>query len=371
LAGRVKSGSRNHPLRSLRNKIDVIDERIVALLNRRARLASLIARSKNQRGGAAEGRRVFVPSREKRIFERLERLNRGPLGQGAMKAIFREIISACRAVQRPLVVAYLGPPASYTHQAATEQFGSSTHFRPLESVALVFDEVEQERADWGVVPVENSTEGMVGDTLDTFVHSPLKIAGELLLPIRHQLLARSDSVDSIRKVVSHRQALAQCRGWLARNLPGVELDEVSSTSKAAQLAAARPGLGAIASLLAASCYKLKVVASNIQDASNNVTRFLVVGRKDSEAPSGHDKTSILFTVRDEPGILSRLLRLLAAEGINLTAIESRPARSALGEYVFFLDLSGHRRDRRVDAALRRLERHCSKLTILGSYPCSR
>ena len=354
-----------------RARIDRIDERILALLNQRARIAQRIGRRK-ARNSAADGADGFwVPSREKRILGRLCALNAGPLSGEVVRGIFREIISASRALEARLTVAYLGPEGTFTHAAAREQFGNGADLAAVESIPQIFAEVERRRADFGVVPVENSTEGAVTSTLDLLVESPLHITAEVLLDVRQCLLSRASALGEVRRVLSHPQALAQCRRWLAEHLPGAAREEVSSTSRAAELAAADPTTAAIASRMAAERYDLRVLAANIQDETANVTRFFVLGPTDASTPSGDDKTSVLCTVKDEVGVLAKLLQPLARARVSLHKIESRPLRGRPWEYVFFLDLRGHRSEPRVKRALARMTPLTTLMKILGSYPAGR
>jgi len=351
---------------ALRRHIDRIDDQLLRLLNERAALAVAIAEQK-----ARVNSGVYAPGREKGVLTRLARTNRGPLPDRLVRAIFREIISASRSLEQRLAVAYLGPAATFTHLAARRQFGAAAEYRPAATVADVFHDVESGRADLGVVPVENSTEGMVAHTLDLLVESSLRICAEVSLTVRHCLLARAGTtLAGIRRVVAHPQALAQCRRWLARYLPGVRTEEEASNAAAAQRAGAEPGTAAIAAEAAAETYGLAVVADAIQDEPVNLTRFLVLGHHDAEQPSGDDKTSLVMSVRDEVGILARMLRPFAAHGIDLIKIESRPLRERPWEYFFFLDLKGHRRERRVQRALAAVERNALRLKVLGSYPAA-
>ncbi len=355
--------SRKASIEALRGKIDRIDEQLVALLNRRARLAIKIGHSKS-----GQGRSSYVPEREKRIFTRLARLNGGPLKASHLRAIFREIISSCLSLEQPLRIAYLGPAGTYTQQAASEQFGSGAALVPFASIDGVFDEVERDRADYGVVPVENSTEGVVAQTLDRFVPSPLTIKAEVLLRIDHCLLARQAHPRQLRRIVSHPQSLAQCRDWLARSYPDVPVEEVASNAAAAAAAARYSGTAAIAGRRAAERYNLQVVAASIQDQPHNVTRFLVIGGDGRGSPSGDDKTSILFAVPHEAGALYRSLEVFARQRINLSTIESRPLKGRAWEYVFFVDLAGHAEEPGMAKALATLRHRTLFVKVLGSYP---
>ncbi len=355
---------RRESVDDLRKKIDQVDEKIVELLSQRASLAQAIGRTKSL--GNEE---VFVPSREKEIFQRLAKLNRGPLPEKSIHSIYREILSASRSLEAPLRIAYLGPEATFTHLAARERFGSATTFVPGASIAEVFQEVGQRRANYGVVPIENSTEGAVTHTLDLLVEAELKICAEAYLDIHLYLLSRSGKAANIRKIVSHPQALAQCRGWLTSHLPKIPVEEVSSTAHAAELAAADPNLAAVSSRLAKELYGLEAVEENIEDNPNNITRFLVIGYQTTK-PSGDDKTSLVFSVKDEVGVLYRMLDPFAKNRINLTKIESRPLKNKPWEYLFFLDLRGHVKEPRVRRAIEKLEKSCLFIKILGSYPCA-
>ncbi|MGH7825882.1 MAG: prephenate dehydratase [Candidatus Binatia bacterium] len=354
--------SRNESVDALRKKIDQIDEKVVALLNHRASLAQKIGHSKS-----LNNQEVYVPNREKEVLLRVSSLSHGPLSEQAIRAIFREVISASRSLEAPTKVVYLGPEATYTHAAAREKFGSSAALTSSVSIAEVFGEVSQGRAVFGVAPIENSTEGVVAHTLDLLVESDVKICAELFLEIHHCLLSQSGEADKIRRIVSHPQALAQCRRWLSRNFPDAKIDEVASTAQAALMAASDKTLGAISSGVAREVYDLRMVAANIEDHSHNITRFLVIGAKDSRS-SGDDKTSLAFSVRDEPGILHRMLQPFAKSRINLTKIESRPIKNKPWEYMFFIDFKGHKDEARVKRAINNLQKNCLFLKILGSYP---
>jgi chorismate mutase / prephenate dehydratase len=282
--------------------------------------------------------------------------------------VFREVISACRALERPIEVAYLGPEATFSHMAAREQFGANAHFVPAASIPQVFDEVERGGTDFGVVPIENSTDGVVTYTLDRFLDSPLRIAAEICLEVNQCLVSKSGRAERVRKIVSHPQGLAQCQRWVATHYPHAATAETASTAGAAQEAARHPETAAIASAMAAEVYGLQVIAENIQDVSFNETRFVVIGADDSAGPSGDDKTSAVFSIRDEVGILHRMLAPFASNKINLTRIESRPLKGRPWEYVFFLDFLGHRKERGVARALEQLSGLCRMLKVLGSYP---
>ncbi len=349
-------------LEELRREIDAIDDGILELLNRRARLALEVGTVK-----AGENRDFHVPSREREIYERLTAANSGPFPNEAIRSVFREIISASLALEAPMKVAFFGPKATFTHLATMQHFGLSAELIPQKSIPAVFEEVEKGRALYGVVPVENSTEGMVSHTLDMFMESELKINAEVLLEIHHYLLSRTGRLEDIRKVYSHPQPIAQCRNWLAENLPNVPVVDVASTAVAAQIVSEDYTSAAIASELAASLYDLKVVRERIEDQVNNFTRFLVIGKKMAEK-GGDDKTSLMFSVKDEPGILYRMLEPFAKRGVSLSKIESRPLKKKAWEYIFFLDLAGHITDPVVADAVQELKGYCQFVKVLGSYP---
>ena len=347
-------------LEKLRKQIDGLDEELIKLLNERIKIALEIGKTKKEQGGE-----IYVPSREKAVFERIARLNNGPLPEESARAIYREIMSAALALESNLKIAYLGPPATFTHQAAHAKFGASVDYHPVGTITDVFSAVEHGSADYGVVPIENSIEGAVTHTFDQFTNTTLKICSEIYLPVSLYLLA-SVPRDKITRVCSKQEAIGQCRRWLSENLSGVEISAVNSTALAAEMAAGSD-CGAIASQLAAELYNLNVIAENIQDASGNTTRFLVIGRKYGE-PTGEDKTSIYFGIKDEVGALHDALDALKISGINMTKIESRPSKNKAWEYYFFVDFEGHADDPHVKEALKALAKHCAVLTVLGSYP---
>jgi chorismate mutase / prephenate dehydratase len=340
--------SRNESVDVLRKKIDQIDEKVVALLNDRAFLAQKIGRSKSQ-----NNQQVYVPHREKQILQRLSRLSQGPLPEHSIRAIFREVVSACRSVEAPLKIAFFGAEGTYSHLAAREKFGSTVTLLPTASISEVFQEVSQGRVSFGVVPIENSTEGVVAHTLDVLVDSELKICAEIYLEIHHNLLSRTGREQDVKRIVSHPQALAQCRQWLTRHFPSAKLDEVASTAHAAMIAAGDKSAGAISSALAKEAYGLQVIAANIEDHPNNI--------------SGDDKTSLVFSVKDKPGVLHRMLQPFARTRINLTKIESRPIKNKPWEYMFFIDFKGHQKEARIMRAIRTLDTSCDFIKILGSY----
>ncbi|HXU71610.1 MAG TPA: prephenate dehydratase [Polyangia bacterium] len=349
-------------LPTLRQAIDSLDDKLVELLNERARLVQEVGAIKAQLKQP-----FYVPERERQILERLQQANTGPFPTEALRPVFSEIISACLSLEHPLRVAFLGPEATFTHMAARTRFGLSARYVPAATVAGVFTEVEKGMADLGVVPIENSTEGVVNSTLDVLIDSELSITAEIATEVSHCLLTRSGTLDGIGKVYSHPQALAQCRGWLSANLPNVAQIEVASTALAARLTRDDPVAAAVASELAGQLYDLKIARKKIEDEVRNVTRFLVVGRE-PPPPTGRDKTSILFSLKDAAGVLYKVLQPLADAGLNLSRIESRPSRKKLWDYVFFIDVDGHTGEPGVEAALRALEARCEFVKVLGSYP---
>src|SRR5579883_2870527 len=349
-------------LDELRARIDAINLKLVDLLAERARVAQAIGRLKHQ-----DGTPIYQPGREREVLAAVVEHNPGPLTADHLRRIFTEIISACTALEQSIRVAYLGPEHTYSHEAAELRFGHSAEFRPEASIAAVFQAVEADRADYGVVPVENSTEGSVGLTLDLLLDTALVIVGEILMPIRHALMSPSGEPARVRRILSHQQSLGQCRNYLAANYPGCALEAVASNALAAQLAARDPEAAAIGSAAAATAYGLKLIARNIQDVTHNVTRFLVLGRN-AAARSGADKTSILFAVPERAGALHGALALFARAHINLTMIQSRPQRERPWAYLFFADLEGHRADPQVRRALAALERRALFFKLLGSYP---
>jgi chorismate mutase/prephenate dehydratase len=348
----------------LRKQIDQIDQKILEFLSLRGKKVTEIGKIKKSLKA-----NFHVPEREGKILASLKKLNTGPYSSEAIETIFREILSASLALESPLKIAYLGPEATFTHLAGIKHFGLSARFVPQETIQQVFQEVHLRRADYGVVPIENSTEGIVSYTLDLFVEHPLKICGEVKLPITHNLLVHSGDLALIKKVYSHPHALAQCRVWLDTHLPRIKTAEVTSTARAAEIASAEHGSAAIASEYAATRYHLQVLAKHIEDHPNNYTRFVVIGHQEC-GMTGHDKTSVMFSTKDEVGVLHRLLAPIAREKINLTKIESRPLKGRAWEYIFFIDLDGHRDDPRVKKALNGMAKRCSFLKVLGSYPKS-
>jgi chorismate mutase/prephenate dehydratase len=349
-------------LNQLKQEIEKIDHKILDLLNQRA----VCAQEARQLEG---GRELPAAARELELEAMRYLLDHdpGPIPSAALEAIFREIISACRALQEPVRVAFLGPEATFSHLAVLQYFGSSCKLSPQSSIIDVFQEVERDKARFGVVPVENSTEGAVNVTLDGLTVSDLVICGELFVQVSHVLMSQQDDLRHIERVISHPQPLSQCRGWLTRNLPGRNLVEASSTSAAAQMVRDDKGAAAVGSELLAKKCGLHILARDIQDSPLNLTRFFVLGKEDAPV-SGSDKTSILFVAEHKPGSLYRSLKPFAEQGINLTRIESRPTRERAWEYVFFLDFMGHKQDDEVRTTLAKLQSRVEYLKVLGSYP---
>jgi chorismate mutase/prephenate dehydratase len=349
-------------VKSLRTNIDKLDLQIVKLVNERAGLASDIGKFKNEHGAE-----VFSAAREEEVLKNVLLASKGPLDELTIRAIFREVISGSRALQKVLKVAYLGPEYSYSHLAAVERFGSAVEFMRVGSIASVFEEVNRSHVDFGVVPLENSTDGGVSDTLDMFMRLPqLKICAEVRLKIHHNLLANCEQ-EMIRRVYSKPQALAQCRNWLSKNLPHADLKDVSSTAVAAQLAAQEPGAAAVASRQAAVKFGLRVLFSDIEDYPHNETRFAVISHQETDK-TGHDKTAIMLRVSHHPGSLCDVLDVFKQNKLNLTWIESFPAKTGKPEYMFFVDFEGHLEEPRVKRALNAVETHCEQLVVLGSFP---
>jgi chorismate mutase/prephenate dehydratase len=351
-------------LRALRSQIDKLDLHILKLVNERASVAAEIGRLKNN-----HGTEVFSPAREEEVYQHVLEANKGPLDEGTIRAVFREIMSGARALQKVLKVAYLGPEYSFTHLAAVERFGNEVEFFRVGSIAAVFEEVNRSHTDFGVVPLENSTDGRIADTLEMFMRLPqLKICAEVRLRIHHNLLANCEQGE-IRRVYSKPQALSQCRNWLSKNVPHASLHEVASTAVAAELAQREPGAAAVASRQAAVKYGLRILFADIEDSPYNETRFAILGTQDSPR-TGNDKTAIMFRVAHEPGSLVEALGIFKLNKLNLTWIESFPTRSPQPEYVFFVDFEGHVEDPKVKRALTALQEHAEELQILGSYPQS-
>ncbi len=351
-------------LLAVRTRIDQLDEQIQELITERARCAEEVARQKNIAGDNSE---YYRPEREAEVLRTVITRNQGPLADDEMARLFREIMSACLAHQHPMSVAYLGPEGTYTQTAVYKHFGHSVKSCPLSNISEVFREVEAEGVHYGVVPIENSTEGVVSHTLDMFMNSPLQICSEVEMRIHHCLLSVSGDLSQVKEVRAHQQALAQCRQWLDANLPGIPQLPVSSNALAARMARDEEGVAAIAGEAAAAIYKLATVAGNIEDEPENTTRFLVIGRK-MPAPSSNDKTSLLLSTENRPGALQALLQPLAQAGISMSRIESRPSRRGTWDYVFFIDIEGHIQDPAIDGVMPTLKNSTAMLKVLGSYP---
>jgi chorismate mutase/prephenate dehydratase len=357
-----EDGKAQQELLELRQGIDALDDEVLRLLSRRAQLAHRI--------GEIKQGNLYRPEREAQVLRRLAGSNAGPLPEGAVRTIFREIMSACLALEQPLRIAYFGPAGTFTESAAKKHFGSAPCFTPHVAIDDVFRAVESGNADYGVVPVENSTEGAVGRTLDLLLTSPLMICGEVGMRIQQNLMSKSAAVDRLDKLYSHAQSLAQCHEWLNRNLPDIPRVPVASNAEAARLAAADPASGAIAGEAAARLYALNILAANIEDDPNNTTRFLVLAKHDA-GPSGLDKTSFVCSAQNKPGAVHDLLTPLKAHSVSMSKFESRPARGFGGSrwaYVFYIDIEGHRLDPIVARALEELRGQVGFLKELGSYP---
>ena len=370
-AGPARSVPLKPGLETIRETIDGIDAQLHALINERARLAQKVGISKHASGHTVD---FYRPEREAQVLRMAlerNRKERGPLRDEEILRLFREIMSACLAQQEPLKVAYLGPEGTFTQQAVHKQFGHSVRALPLTSIEEVFHEVEAGTADFGVVPIENSSEGTVNNTLDMFLTSPLGICGEVELRIHHNLMGDMAALGDVQRVCAHPQALAQCRGWLAENMPGVERVPVSSNAEGARRARDETGTAAIGPMAAAELYGLNVLVPEIEDRADNTTRFLVIGHK-SASPSGEDKTTLLVSGAhtDSPGALFRLLEPIARHGISMTRIESRPSRRRKWDYVFFIDVEGHAAAEPLSTALAQLKGQASLCRVLGSYPRS-
>jgi len=358
------NGSSHSPkdLKSYRVQIDKLDQQILDLINKRAGLAGQIGKVKTENGES-----IFSASREEEVIQNVLKNNKGPLGDVTIRAIYREIISGSRALQRILKVAFLGPEYSFSHLAALIRFGEAIEYMAVGNIAAIFEEVNRKHVDFGVVPLENSTDGRVADTLDMFVRLPqIRICSEVRVRVHHNLLANCEQTE-IRRIYSKPQALSQCRNWLSKNVPQATLHEVTSTAAAAQLVQREPGAAAVASREAAVRYGLRVLFTDIEDSQHNETRFAVIGPHDS-AKTGNDKTAIMFEVPHHPGSLADILNLFKANKVNLTWIESFPSTEAKGEYIFFMEFEGHADEPKVKRALTSLETKCNRISILGSFP---
>ncbi|MBM3392150.1 MAG: prephenate dehydratase [Betaproteobacteria bacterium] len=349
-------------LQRLRAEIDRLDEEVLQRLSRRAEIAHEIGRVK---GGAV----VYRPEREAQVLRRITALNPGPLSEGTVWRIFREIMSACLALEQPLRIAYFGPEGTFTESAAKKHFGSAPNFTALATIDEVFRAVESGNADYGVVPVENSTEGAVGRTLDLLLQMPIRICGEVMLRIHQHLLSKAERLEDAKRLYSHAQSLAQCHEWLNRNLPALARVPVASNAEAARMAAEDAESCAIAGEAAARRYGLNKLAHDIEDDPNNTTRFLVIGMHDA-GPSGRDKTSLVCSAQNKAGAVYGLLEPLARHGVSMSKFESRPSRTGLWEYVFYVDVDGHQSEERVANAFDELRSRAAFVKVLGSYPCA-
>jgi chorismate mutase/prephenate dehydratase len=344
-----------------RQAIDKLDAQLVRLLSERTRHVLAIGEIKRK-----DGEEIYAPHRERAVLDRICELNPGPMTDEQLFAIYREIMSSALALEKTMSIAYLGPEATFTHQAAIRRFGSSLKYAAQKTIADVFTEVSKGRADYGVVPVENSTEGVVTHTLDMFVDSDLKIVSQIVLPIQY-CLAGNGGLRNIKRLHVHPQALGQCRRWVQQNLPNVEILEASSNARSAELAAKDKTAAAVTGVLAAEKYGLKVLEQDIQDNAENATRFLVLGRQCSP-PTGHDRTSLMVSVSDKVGALHEAIAAFRRYKINMTKIESRPSKRKAWEYFFFIDCDGHAQDKKVAKAIQELGEHCNFVKTLGSYP---
>ena len=351
-------------IQDIRNKIDQIDDQLLKLINRRGELAIKIGQEKSRDNSS---KHFHVPHRERAIIERIIKGSKGPFPDESLESVFREIFSATLALEKPLRIGFLGPETTFSHQAAIKQFGHSSEFIAHPNIESVFRQVEQGACDYGLVPVENSIEGVINLTLDCFVDSPLLICDEIKSPIALYLLSKSKDQKKIKAIYTHPQPLGQCRQWLSRNLPGVEQIPTSSTASAAEMVVRKRTSAAVAGKLAAEVYNLNIIAKNIQDRSENYTRFLIIG-KDEAKKAKRNKTSVMFSIKDEAGSLLKVLQLFGRNKINLSKIQSRPLRDRPWEYLFYVDLEGHTDDSAIQKSLASLKKMCLFLRVLGSYP---
>jgi chorismate mutase/prephenate dehydratase len=356
--------SEQDKLKTIRTRIDDLDKQIQTLINERARCAQQVAEIKIQTG---ETDNFYRPDREAQVLRNIEARNTGPLANKEMARLFREIMSACLALEKPLKVAFLGPDGTYNHAASLKHFGGSIDALPVKNIEEIFRAVTSGEAQFGVAPIENSTEGVITHTLDLLTNSSLLICGEVELRIQHNLISAEKNLRDVKKVFSHQQSLAQCRRWLDTHLPGVEQFAVRSNAEAVRMSKAELGTAAIAGKMAAEIYEMPILVANIEDEPDNTTRFIVIG-KNAVPPTGKDRTSLLVATSNKPGALHRMLVPLAQRGISLSKIESRPSRRGVWEYVFFVDVEGHKDDKAVADALAEIEHETAMVRILGSYP---
>ncbi len=352
------------PLSELRAQIDAIDQQILQLINQRASLAEDVARTKMASGEASC---FYRPDREALVLRRIKELNPGPLDDDTAARFFRELMSACLALEKPLIVAFLGPEGTFTQQAAFKHFGHAVHTEAVAMIEDIFQAVEEGSCQFGVVPIENSTEGVVTHTLDRFVISQLQICGEVEIRIQHNLMANVSELSEITEVFSHRQSFAQCRKWLDKKLPGVQCTEVNSNAEAAKIASNQQGAAAIAGEVAADIYNVTMLEEGIEDEANNTTRFVIIGHLASTS-TAKDKTSLLISAKNHVGALYSILEPFAKNSISMTKIESRPSRRGLWAYLFFIDIDGHQTDENIALALEQLKPNAAMVKILGSYP---
>jgi chorismate mutase/prephenate dehydratase len=352
-------------LKGLRRQIDGVDSTLIKLLNKRAEISQKIGAVKREKEID-----IYAPDRESQVYQSVIEKNSGPLADDTIRAIYREIMSGTLALEGPLKVAYLGPPATFTHQASLHKFGSSVSYVDCNTITDVFREVDNGRATYGVVPIENSIEGAVNHTLDMFIDFDIKICSEVYLEISHNLLSRSP-IKKVSSIHSKPEVFGQCRNWIEKNLPLVELADSTSTTKAAELASKKRGVAAIGSILAAEVYGLNVLAKDIEDSAHNVTRFLVISRNLYPRPTRSDKTSLVFSIKDRVGALHDMLVPFKKNSVNLTKIESRPSKERAWDYYFFVDTEGHISTEKVKRAVANLSKVCTYLKILGSYPVGR
>ena len=348
-------------LEELRNQIDLLDKQLIKLLNERARVVIEVGRLKTQ-----TGKPIYAPDREKEVLAKITAANEGPLPNRCLVAIWRELMSGSFALEKPLRIGYLGPEGSFSHTAAMLKFGQSVEYEPLADIRSIFDEVSKGHCDLGLVPIENTTGGGVIETFDALIDSDVKICSEVLMSIHHNLLANCP-IEKIEKIYSKPEVFAQCRNWLSATFKEAKTIAVASTAKAAQMAAEEQNAAAIGSAIAAELYGLKIACENIEDVTNNITRFLVIAREDAK-PTGEDKTAMMFSTAHKAGALADVLDVLKRYNINLTNIESRPSKKREWEYYFFVDFVGHRLDKQVQKGLEEAKQHCLQLSILGSFP---
>ncbi len=349
-------------LKPLRDQIDAIDAQLLDLLNRRARVAQEVGHVKNKVDAP-----IFRPEREAQVLRGIAERNPGPLGDAELQTIFREIMSACRSLEKKTMVAYLGPEGTFSEQAVYQHFGKSIHAIPCGSIDEVFRAAEAGTADFGVVPIENSTEGAINRTLDLLMQTPLTISSEVSLAVQHNLMTLSGSMEGVKSICAHSQALAQCQGWLNQHYPNIMRQAVASNAEAARLAAENQEVAAIAGEIASRHYGLQVVSAHIQDDPQNRTRFAVIGRKETES-SGRDQTSLVLSVQNKAGAVYKMLAPLEKFGVSMTRFESRPARTGSWEYYFFVDIEGHVREEKIQLALAELKDQVAYFKVLGSYP---